>query len=102
MKIWAHQDLNLGPAGYEPAALNRTELWAPASASRATTIVPIFAAELKQGLNRESAENSTGHRATAAHGPPRRSVITSCAAAAASSSLRAATAARRVSSIARP
>jgi hypothetical protein len=25
---WAHQDLNLGPAGYEPAALNRAELWA--------------------------------------------------------------------------
>jgi hypothetical protein len=26
---WAHQDLNLGPAGYEPAALNQAELWAP-------------------------------------------------------------------------
>ncbi len=26
--IWAHQDLNLGPAGYEPAALNLAELWA--------------------------------------------------------------------------
>jgi hypothetical protein len=25
---WAHQDLNLGPAGYEPAALNLAELWA--------------------------------------------------------------------------
>jgi hypothetical protein len=24
---WAHQDSNLGPAGYEPAALT-TELWA--------------------------------------------------------------------------
>jgi hypothetical protein len=26
--VWAHQDLNLGPAGYEPAALNLAELWA--------------------------------------------------------------------------
>ncbi len=25
---WAHQDLNLGPAGYEPAALDQAELWA--------------------------------------------------------------------------
>src|ERR1700691_3672966 len=31
--VWAHQDLNLGPAGYEPAALNLAELWALAKAS---------------------------------------------------------------------
>ena len=31
--VWAHQDLNLGPAGYEPAALNRAELWARAKSS---------------------------------------------------------------------
>ena len=28
MKWWAHQDSNLGQAGYEPAALT-AELWAP-------------------------------------------------------------------------
>jgi hypothetical protein len=31
--VWAHQDLNLGPAGYEPAALNQAELWAHEDAS---------------------------------------------------------------------
>jgi hypothetical protein len=31
---WAHQDLNLGPAGYEPAALNHAELWALSKSSR--------------------------------------------------------------------
>ncbi len=31
--MWAHQDLNLGPAGYEPAALNQAELWAPKGTS---------------------------------------------------------------------
>ena len=29
---WAHQDSNLGPTGYEPAAL-AAELWAPHSPS---------------------------------------------------------------------
>ena len=33
---WAHQDLNLGPAGYEPAALNLAELWALEDASSAS------------------------------------------------------------------
>jgi hypothetical protein len=31
LMVWAHQDLNLGPAGYEPAALNQAELWALAN-----------------------------------------------------------------------
>ena len=46
---WAHQDLNLGPTGYEPAALNRTELWALENASLAVSkaILPTFPKRFK-------------------------------------------------------
>src|ERR1700730_19419469 len=36
--VWAHQDLNLGPAGYEPAALNQAELWARANTANTSRV----------------------------------------------------------------
>src|SRR5208282_3536997 len=50
--VWAHQDLNLGPAGYEPAALNLAELWALAHASDETRSYQLWPPVLRDRTNR--------------------------------------------------
>ena len=37
LELWAHQDSNLGPTGYEPVALT-TELWALVAFTRWTKL----------------------------------------------------------------